>query len=182
MTPTATTTKIKRYRLHLKAGFHVEDNHLGQSIYYKQGDIFLAKLPMHRKWPEKFERVESFVPLRGGELRLAEVGEATDKEENESADDCEYVDITSPQKQGIVDTQMEGASNSLHTTNASKMSEAPYPPKEPPSAPPIDDEILGSMTVNELKSYAEEEEIDLKGATRKEDILRIIRQGKSTAN
>lgn len=179
MTPTATPAKIKRYRLHLKAGFHVEDNHLGQSIYYKQGDIFLAKLPMHRKWPEKFDKVESFVPLRGGELRLTEVGEATDKEENESSDDCEYVDITPPQKQSTVDMQIgEVPTSTVSTHNTSN----PYPSKETPSAPPIDDEILGSMTVNELKSYAEEEEIDLKGASRKEDILRIIRQSKSTTN
>jgi hypothetical protein len=49
-----------------------------------------------------------------------------------------------------------------------------------PSAPSqeVDDEFSG-MTVAELKKFAEEEEIDLEGATRKEEILSAIRKAVS---
>lgn len=40
--------------------------------------------------------------------------------------------------------------------------------------PPIDMSLLAAMSVKELQSFAAEEEIDLKGCAKKEDILKII--------
>lgn len=50
----------------------------------------------------------------------------------------------------------------------------------PPSSPlPAGEDTFSHMTLNELKAFAAEEEIDLKGARTKEEILAVLR--KSTA-
>lgn len=47
-----------------------------------------------------------------------------------------------------------------------------------PSNEPVDD-VFSDMTVAELKKFAEEEEIDLDGATKKDVILAVIRRAVS---
>lgn len=48
--------------------------------------------------------------------------------------------------------------------------------EEPPhDEQPVDDELTG-MTVEELKEYADEAGVDLRGKTKKEDILAAIRE------
>jgi hypothetical protein len=77
----------------------------------------------------------------------------------------------------------------LHDTSAGDVRN--YPPPTPPEkqlppAPkqvepvtkrPGDDDKLDTMTTQQLKEYAAENEIDITGCTRKDEILERIRQG-----
>lgn len=49
----------------------------------------------------------------------------------------------------------------------------------PPPANESVDDVFSDMTVAELKKFAEEEEIDLDGATKKDVILAVIRRAMS---
>lgn len=55
------------------------------------------------------------------------------------------------------------------TTQTAWPAAAPLPTTQQPS------KDLDAMTAQELRDYAEEYEIDLKGATRKDDMIRVIR-------
>ena len=48
-----------------------------------------------------------------------------------------------------------------------------------PGAVTVEDDLFGDMTIEQLKQYAKSENIALGSATKKEDILAIVRQAQS---
>lgn len=148
------------WRLRVKAGFHFDNDRNGRMTMYSPGDVFLSRYNYAKKWPEKFERVADYVPLSGGDKQLTQDGEWTDLEQM-----TEDSEVVSQSGQVLPDAGVPAPAQQT-------------PPQKPPRQE--DDATLGQMTVNELKSYAEDEEIDLGTATRKEEILKIIRQHRSS--
>lgn len=153
------------WRLRLRAGFHFDNDPNGRMTMYSPGDVFLSRYNYAKKWPEKFERVADYVPLSGGDKQFSQDGEWVDLEQmNEDSEVVSQSDSVLPD-QGV-QAPIQQAQPSVQ--------QAQTPTKKPPRQE--DDATLTQMTVNELKSYAEDEEIDLGNATRKEEILKIIRQ------
>lgn len=162
-----TDTNLQKYRYRLLEGQHVEpvpgtDN--GRLI--KRGEIFESEFSWYaERWPEKFEeaspRLEAsgFVWNKDQETleqfnqRMGQMQEAERKEQQRQ------------QQQVVADAARKG-----FNTNAANVANTK-------NLRPEDMEALSAMTITELKQYAAEEEIDLKGASKKEDILRLILQG-----
>jgi hypothetical protein len=72
----------------------------------------------------------------------------------------------------------ESAKQQQARTAAQASAKQPQQPQQQPSKSPSEAEYhasLDRMSVQELKSHAADEEIDLRGATRKEDMIRIIK-------
>lgn len=173
--PTIRRLKAK-HRIGLLAGFHVDTDEQGRDTLYNQGAVFMSRKALYKKWPEKFRKADDYEPLSGGELKIAEAGVEIDAKE----DDDEYEEVPNPNirrpsyplssspedKQREAREGMQGAQNLAQAAKASRQE---------------DDSTLQQMTVNELKAYADDEEIDLKNMTKKEDILRIIRQARGPA-
>lgn len=170
MTSTATPNQV-RFRLKVLAGFHVENDLDGIATIYKKDDVFFSTKPLHRKWPEKFARMDRNVPLSGGETKLLPEGQSI---EQEDMTDGEVIEPTSANS---IDSEGE-LIDQPHIVNSSHqdVSQNTSPP-----IPELDEEALQQMTVNELKAYAEEEEIDLHGASRKDEIIRMIKQARNPA-
>lgn len=147
-----------RYKVRLKDGQHVEDNHNGETVVYSRGDIFVSAYPLDRRWPEKYEAVAEEVPVTGSGTRIM---------------DDDY------------DPILDGpAAGSVPTAPMPQLQpEQPRVPQQPARQQQasrrqelLDDKVLNNMTVNELKSLAEEEEIPLAGATKKDEIIDAIKK------
>jgi hypothetical protein len=136
--------------------------------------VFLSSRPLYKRWPEKFVLAEEFAPLSDKGVRLTRPGEDLEEEEWEDVEEDEATYHTPTMRQAEPREEVPAAAG---------------PPQGiPPGGPQgitEDDKLkrrkalltrLDDMTLAELKGYAEEEEIPLHGAHKKEDIIAKIRQ------
>lgn len=145
------------HRMRLKDGQHIENDQKGQQVTYSRGDVFLSTRPLYKRWPEKFELVPDYTPLSGGGAVI----------HNDDYDP----DFDDPQE-----------FTSTVPTAPMPNPQSPRPTSQPPHHSRrhelMDDKMLDSMTVNELKALAEEEEIPLEGATKKPEIVEAIKKSR----
>ena len=141
----------------LLAGKHTEGkDERGTSIVYKKGDVFeskhdLAKM-LNREGAMKFELVDA--------PRRAQTAASGDMPANAQAQ---------RQTEGQQGTQPNQPPTGQPPANAAQAQTAPKTNLAEYQAQ------LERMNIKELQEHAREEEVDLKGATKKEDMIRILR-------
>src|SRR5438105_12102344 len=160
-----------RYRV--MAGQHIESDPEGRKdtdgrpldVKYEQGQVFASKTPdLHRRWPEKFSKIEEDLPENNPYLTMPAPGETDD--EFKVRMERLRANPASNTSEDVVAAAARRGFDTLHTDSG----RTPPPGKPVPGSEPLD-----SMSVQELRALAADEEIDLKGATKKDDILRLIK-------
>lgn len=160
MADTAKAGTVKRYKVILLQGRHAETDDYGIETLYGPNDVFMASKPLYRRWGNKFQKAEESTPLSSGGVVVSGPEPDPWGEREESANQS-GARMASPQE--VVPAQHPPFQAGPQGTTPQRVRGIPQKRFE-------------DMTVNELKSYAEEEEIPLQGATKKEDMIKVIRQ------
>jgi hypothetical protein len=179
------------------------------SRVYRAGETVESDTDLVERFgPEKFQMVQDKYRLREGVAKGRKVqarkGVPEGVETRSPGDPTPEIERTSPSvaPAGQVAQGFQGATSPVNTTTPSgplpveaaqteeseESEEADDKEESPPKAPPAPrgprakrsvPDNLDRMSLNDLRAFAAEEEVDIKGATRREDIIRQIRASKS---
>lgn len=143
----------------LLAGEHIGNNEEGKETYYATGSVVPSESDLEKRWPEKFRRVD------GETYKAARAGFGTPTE-GKSAEELRHTAPAAPTQSGALIDRGAQPSPAAHASVGSD------------KAPDYTEEDLATfdtMTVQELKDYAAEEDISLGGAGRKDEIVKTIK-------
>lgn len=148
----------RKHRVRLREGQHVEKedpmNPLSKDIVYSRGDVFLSIRPLWKRDQNKYEAVPEYTPLIGGQ-RIMGADFDPDFDEEDTSSTVPTVPLQRPPQE-----------------------QNPPAPQVSRKQEAFDDNMLKNMTVAELKSLAEAEEIPLEGATSKNEIVAAIKKNR----
>jgi hypothetical protein len=161
---------IQYYRL--LAGDHIGNDENGVEKLYRTGEAVPSTTDLEARWPEKFRRVDKAV-LEAAREGFGE-GHSPRPEHAQSVVAPRQPHtgpggVNDPEAQKAFDQDIHGQSGQAQTPYGQTQ-------KSPQTVSEEDLKVFDSMSESELKKYAEEEEIDLKGVKGKAAITERIKK------